>query len=229
MKQIVKILICIATMSFVRCSDDTIENAIKGIGSIEMNDTLIAIHYYDNTYIISNEYRTSLTDSARVQFKISATQRVTDTAYIYKANVIELTSDIRTPIVRRTENLTTDTAICIPTDLHITRDFRHLDFFNISTRYTTCSNNDDKITLVFCADEQEASTDSLVVLWLRHSQSRSDTLTHIEYNTISVPLNELIPSDSVQKERLYIKLKMLGDKNDTVVTNYVYSFVNIIE
>ena len=227
MNKQLNILLAAIVLAVAACSDDKTDDTIKGIASVELNDTLVALHYYDNTYVLADEYRAGLTDSARVYFCINSTQRLADTASIFNANVRELSADLRTPIVYRTANLLSDTAICVPTDMHITRDFRHLDFFNISVHYATLPNNDDKTYLVQCSTEQEASTDSLVVLWLRHSQLRSDSTLYIEHNTISVPLNILIPPDSLQRERIYLKVKMLAEGGDTIVNDYIYSFVNI--
>ncbi len=219
-------ILLFVTMAIVACSDTAPDTTCKGIGSVEMNDTLIAIHYYDNVYVISDEYRNNLCDSARVKFKINIGKRIVDTAYVYQAEVVELSGDIRRQIVFRAHNKQADTALCVPTDMHITRDFRRLDFFNISTRYVTCDNNADEVSLVLDSAEQEASTDSLVVLWLRHSQVRTDSADRVEYNTISVPLNILIPADTLRTERLYLKVKMFGSDGDTVVNNYVYSYMN---
>lgn len=226
MKKQLIILLLLTALGLTSCSDDYTDNTIKGIASVELNDTLIALHYYDNTYILPDDYRASLTDSARVYFRLRTTQRISDTAYIFNADVQELTTDIRTSIIFSTANLLSDTARCVPTDMHITRDFRHLDFFNISVYYTTCPDNDDQVYLVQCSTEQEANADSLVVLWLRHSQLRSGTTQYVEHSTISVPLNVLIPPDSLQRERVYLKVKMLSEDSDTIINNYVYSFVN---
>ncbi|MCQ2227936.1 MAG: hypothetical protein MJZ01_08525 [Bacteroidales bacterium] len=206
----------------VSCSKDEVPMAYQGIASVERTDTAILIHFYNNTFVVSL-LESDVEDSARVTFRIVAGRRLSDTAEIFEGRVEELSEDIRTPIVHE---VSTSNLPCVPTELHITRDFRRLDFFNVTAYYYTRQDNEDRLYMAFDPTQQVGRTDSVVVLWLKHVQNETDPkqYTGIQYQTISVPMNVLIPDST--SERLMIHLKRLNLDGDTVTDNFVYSYRN---
>lgn len=226
-------ILLVLVSALCSCSDDGPSYpSYSGIASVEVNDTLWIFHFYSYSFCLPlSQLPEGIDNSSRVSFKVRPVEPIvnSDTAVVYRANLIDISPDLRSDILFLSEgtgdsSLASGSAVCVPTDMHITRDFRHNDFFNVTTFYYTTVDNGDQTALVFDPSEQIYPTDSVVVLWLRHSQLRSDSLTHVEYNTFSSPLNVLIPSP--ESERIRIKVKRLGLENDTIVDDYVYSFRN---
>ena len=215
-----RILVLIAiVMLAVSCHEEPQPMTISGIGSIEVNDSATAIHYFE--YTLLTDFDTSvLPDSARAQFKVALEDKTDETTY--RAKVITLSDNLRRELINVDANMTADsifgTAPLTPSDIRMTRDFRRLDFFNITVYYTTRPDNDDFICLTYDPAEQTSDT---IALWLRHYQAISDSCTHIEYRTISVAVNSLA-SDTMP--RRYIDVRHIDTSLDTVTTRYVYSY-----
>lgn len=200
----------------------------RGFATVERNDSIFALHYYEYTFYdsdVADVDSTELETGARVYFALELTSELNDSTNTATANITELTGDITKKIVRsQSDKLFAANGLCTPQNIHITRDYRRLDYFNITAVYTTKVDNDDEIALVFDEAEQVGRTDSVVVLWLRHYQKDIDNHDSYSYSTISVPLNELITTDSI--ERLVVHTKWLDAKNDTIEEQYIYSYKN---
>lgn len=226
------IIYILAGIMFVSCTDEPQMPVYSGIASVERNDSVFALHYYDYTFVIEDDgMHAGLRDSARVTFRVRPRSRISesDSVLIFRADVIELSDDITSALRFDLQSADLpaggiDTALCTPVDIHVTRDYRRLDFFNIRSYYYTKPDNGDVIGLFCLSDEQ--TCDTATTLWLRHIQQSGDSLTQVQYNTISVPLNVLIADTA--SERMNIILKRFGAESDTIVESYVYSFHNHI-
>lgn len=213
------------------CEETTIDSSLlQGVGSIERTDTSVVLHYYDHAFILSDMDGSALEDSDRVEFKLRVNDNVSDTMLTtFYADIEEISEDITRPVVYG-DNLSSLAAKergavpFVSVDMHITRDWRRNDYFNFSTMYATCDDNDDYICLTYDRSEQESDNDSLHIMWLRHYQKQSDSLLYLKHDVISVPLNYL-QKDSV--ERTYLRIKYFDAYGDTVVTDWTYSYRNM--
>lgn len=203
------------------CQESVTPATYNGIGSIERNDTVAAIHYYDHTFLIE-DMPMSLVDSSRVIFRIEVTGRANDTTETYNAKIIDISSDIRREIINinSTAGLGQETGITI-SDLHLTRDFRRLDYFNITTIFETREDNDDKINLVL---EQRDDSKKEATLWIKHWQKSTDSLNIIQKDIMSVPMNGMINDET--SERLLLHVKWIKAIGDTISEDFTYSYYN---
>lgn len=220
-----------AILLFVACKETLIDTSLfQGIGSIERTDSVFAIHYYDHTFLLSDMDGSVLEDSDRVEFSLRTSEPVSDTLLTtFYADIVEISEDITRPVVYYSNQSSVNpkewgTVPFVSVDMHITRDWRRNDYFNFSTMYATSDGNDDYICLTYEKSEQEAENDSLHVMWLKHYQRQSDSLSYLKHDVISVPLNYL-QKDSV--ERTYLRIKYFDVYGDTVVTNWTYSYRNM--
>lgn len=208
----------------IACShDDDKLDTRKGIGTVEITDSAAIIHFYDYSFIFDKSDFHSLSNDSRVCFTCIATQKIDNDSLIYKSKLVSISNDITTPLIfcnSSSEYITKGKSLCTPTDMHITRDYMHSDFFNITCLYSTRDNNNDYTRLVINSNEQLVDNDTIII-WLRHYQNRLDSLTTFAYDTISVPLNVLIKSDA---ERAYLRIKRFGNNSDTIITDYTYSW-----
>ena len=133
MKRLTVVLTSVAAL--VACGDSNSKYNASGIGSVELNDSVFAIHYYSNTLIISNAaLRGGLRDSCRVYFSGSG-ELMTEGAdgSVYDFTPSELSSDIRQPILLL-DSVAQSSADTMRTassregffahNIHITRDWR---------------------------------------------------------------------------------------------------------
>ncbi len=211
------------------CTSEEYHQTYQGIGTVERSDTMLAIHYYDRTFILQNASSSGLEDDERIEFQLVTTEEVTYNS-VYKANLNYASDDLTLPIVHLDTATVNErykaTASLTPSIMHMPRDFRRNDYFNITTYFSTRDDNDDYVCLTLEPEEQIADTTDLIVLWLRHFQRSSESPTHYGYSTISVPLNEL-KQDSL--ERVTVRVKRITAEADTAVTDYTYSYVNFNE
>ncbi|MCQ2228718.1 MAG: hypothetical protein MJZ13_03100 [Bacteroidales bacterium] len=203
------------------CQESVTPATYNGIGSIERNDTVAAIHYYDHTFLIE-DMPMSLVDSSRVIFRIEVTGRANDTTETYNAKIIDISSDIRREIINinSTAGLGEESGVMV-SDLHLTRDFRRLDYFNITTIFETREDNDDKINLVL---EQRDDSKKEATLWIKHWQKSTDSLNIIQKDIMSVPMNGMINDET--SERLLLHVKWIKAIGDTISEDFTYSYYN---
>lgn len=203
------------------CQESVTPATYNGIGSIERNDTVAAIHYYDHTFLIE-DMPMSLVDSSRVIFRIEVTGRANDTTETYNAKIIDISSDIRREIINinSTAGLGEESGVTV-SDLHLTRDFRRLDYFNITTIFETREDNDDKINLVL---EQRDDSKKEATLWIKHWQKSTDSLNIIQKDIMSVPMNGMINDET--SERLLLHVKWIKAIGDTISEDFTYSYYN---
>ncbi len=213
-----------------QCSEsDDFMQTFKGVGTVEKTDSSFMIHYYDYTFNVAELVGSEIPDGGRVVFELTATEEVVDEQKTYTATVDSISDDITSPIAYIDQSAYSSekywgTTLFIPTNTHMTRDWQRNDFFNITVYYATTDGNDDFTSLSYANSEQVKDSTDLVVLWLRHYQKSDEFTDRIEYNTISVPLNELRPNGD---ERIRVRVKRFGTSTeDTVVTNYTYSYSN---
>lgn len=203
------------------CQESVTPATYNGIGSIERNDTIAAIHYYDHTFLIE-DMPTTLADSSRVAFSIEVTGKANDTTETYNAKIIDISSDIRREIINinSTAGLGEESGVMV-SDLHLTRDFRRLDYFNITTIFETREDNDDKINLVL---EQRDDSKKEATLWIKHWQKSTDSLNIIKKDIMSVPMNTMIKDET--SERLLLHVKWIKAIGDTISEDFTYSYYN---
>ena len=204
------------------CNESVSPATYNGIGSVEITDSLAAIHYYNRTFLFK-EFPSHIGDSSRVIFMAEATSRANDTTETFYAKVKRISPDIRRNIIfnmEATKSFGKEAGIMVR-DLHLTRDFRRLDFFNITTSFATTQNNNDKVRLVL---EQRDIANKEATLWIKHWQSNSDTLNAIGHDTMSVPMNTLISDEN--SERLLLHIKWIESSGDTITEDYTYSYFN---
>ncbi|MBP5365454.1 MAG: hypothetical protein J6Y82_05985 [Bacteroidales bacterium] len=209
------------------CDDDPVQlDTFKGIGTIERTADNVALHFYDYTFLIDNaEMCAKLNDNNRVIFECLATRKVsTDSTLVFAADMISVSDDRTRPILSKStcaeEPEKLKSSAFVPSDLHITRDWRRSDFFNITILYTTISDNCDSLVMLRYADEQTTQADT-VTLWVKLLQQRNDTSSLYSHKTISVPLNGFITDTT---ERICLRVKHLSTPTDTVVKDYIYSW-----
>ncbi len=219
----------------VACGDSHAPYTATGIGSVELNDSTLAIHYYKTTLRLpDNTPHASLTDTSRVYFSGSGTLFSEDPegAQVYDFNLTTLSSDITTPIITLDSTTIASDSLqrCINStegfyaqNLHITRDWRRNDFFDATASYPGVGDgSSDFLALVATPD---STTPDTLQLWLRLLRHATDSSLMVTKH-ISVPVNCL---RDTTRERIVLRLSRINSYSDTVVIDYVYSYVNFIE
>ncbi len=215
------------------CGDSESTYGATGIGSVELNDSVFAIHYYSNTMIIDRSFADGLTDSARVFFSGSGTLAYEkDGVKTYDFCINSLSADITTPFLSLdsaaqasadTMRIASSKEGFYAQNIHITRDWRRNDFLDATGIYPG-DNNGKGDFFGFVLDSASLGTDTVRV-WLRLRRERTDTVQMITRH-ISTPVNCLRDST---RERVMVNLRRLDANGDTVVSNLVYSYINWIE
>lgn len=217
----------ILSIIILACDNEEIKfDTYQGIGTIERTDTLLNIHYYNYEFRINDKEKyTQLSDNDRIIFECHTTQKINDTTLTYNADIISISDDITRNVVFKENSQTPlssklfDTEFT-PTDMHITRDWRRQDFFNITTLLTTKTDNTDSIMMIHYTNEQNTGNDT-ITLWLKHLQSNIDSCNIFKNKTISVPLNQFIRDTT---ERICLRIKYTTIESDTIIKNYTYSW-----
>lgn len=223
----------LALLSLASCSSDDSTYHATGIGSVELNDSVFAIHYYSSTLLLQDDaIKAGLTDSSRVFF--SGEGRLVSEAdgSVYDFTPSFISADVTVPVLMLDSvGMSSDSLSTIASsadgfyaqNIHITRDWRRNDFFDATAIYP---GHDDGAGDFFglVGDTLSADADTLR-LWLRLHRQKKDT-TNMITRHISVPVNCLRDS---AKERLLIRLSRINAAGDTVVSDMVYSYVNFIE
>lgn len=229
--------VALPAAALVACHDSDTSKGASGIGTVERNDSVLAIHYYRNTFNIKNaELYPDLKDSMRVAFSGKGwLVDENDGAHTYDFELTRVSGDLRQPMLV-VDSVARDSAdvmaIARSTDcfysqnLHITRDWRRDDYFDATAVYYGCDDGEgDYFGLVY--DTTDVDSGGVQVFWLRLFRHSTDTAQVITRD-ISVPVNALRDST---KERILMRFKRFKSdgSGDTVVTDYVYSYINWIE
>ncbi len=227
--------IAISTCVTTGCHDSSSTYVASGIGSIELNDSVFAIHYYKSTLILPDYVsRGNLTDTSRAFFSGNGwlVNEDPDGAQVYDFTPSIVSADVTTPILMldsagmasdSLNKIAQSTEGFYAQNIHITRDWRRNDFFDATAIYPGDGDgSQDFFGLV--GDTLSADADTMH-LWLRLRRQNTDTVQMITKH-ISVPVNCL---RDTAKERILIRLSRLNANGDTVVMDYVYSYVNFIE
>lgn len=223
------------TVMLSGCHDSSSTYVASGIGSVELNDSVFAIHYYKTTLVLPDYVsHDNLTDTSRVFFTGSGwlVNEDYEGAQVYDFTPSVLSADVTTPILMldsagmasdSLNKIAQSTEGFYAQNIHITRDWRRNDFFDATAIYPGVGDgSQDFFGLV--GDTLSADADTMH-LWLRLRRQNTDTLQMITKH-ISVPVNCL---RDTAKERILIRLSRLNADGDTVVMDYVYSYVNFIE
>ncbi len=231
MKRLTVVLTSVAAL--VACGDSNSKYNASGIGSVELNDSVFAIHYYSNTLIISNAaLRGGLRDSCRVYFSGSG-ELMTEGAdgSVYDFTPSELSSDIRQPILLL-DSVAQSSADTMRTassregffahNIHITRDWRRNNILDATCYYPGVNGGADDF-FGFFADTTTLGTDSVKV-WLRLCRAKRDSAQMV-VRRISAPINCL---RDTTRERVIVNIRRIDAYGDTVSTDLVYSYVNWI-
>lgn len=224
----IRALMTAMACTLVACSEKDNTQHCVGFGTVERTDSTCLLHYYELALDAEGLQSTNLEDDARVYFEAEILDNLDAVQRSYKAKLIKISEDIRQDIhgygTDKAEATCYGTALCATGNIHITRDWKRNDYFNITTYYATQPDNDDHICLLYDAAEQhDAEADSIptYVLWLRHYQKKAVANDQIEYKSISVPINSLrLPDDKY----ILIEVKQFGPKGDTLSTTYGYSY-----
>lgn len=220
----------------VSCSDKDSRSSFVGIGSVEKNDSVAAVHYYELTLKANDVSQLGgVPDSARVYFVGRGAQAEGDeTGLVFDVDFSSISEDLREPIAHMDSSVQVNDSLreslrsgfgFYAFNIHITRDWRRNDFLDVSTTYCGTEGGLGDRLQVVCDTMGSAAPDSLIVLWLRLSRHSEDT-TELVTRHISVPVNELRDST---KERVYLRLMRIDAYQDTVKTDYVYSYVNFVD
>ena len=234
MKVRIAFLLCpVFAALHVSCSDADTRTALRGIGTVERTDSSLAVHYYDYTLLPVNTDLPGLDDSARVEFYCKGV-KVSDTALVYEADFLELSGDLRTPILYNdsvTQASDSLTSLFFSEEkfntfaLHITRDWRRCDYLDVGALYVGSSQSNDLFALVRDPSDGAEVPDSLMVFWLRLRRQLPDSTQYVS-RQISVPINSIADTT---KERVQILVKYLNQLGDTASRPMTYSYVNFID
>lgn len=232
MRRLASLPILVAAWLACGCHDGHSSYGASGIGSVELNDTAFAIHYYSATLCLGDaESHGKLTDGSRVYFVGSGwlSSESADGLQTYNFEPRTLSGDITSPaLLLDSAGMASDSLMRIAQspegfygqNIHITRDWRRNDFLDATAIYAgTGDGAADFLGIV--GDTLMADADTLR-LWLRLRRAQSDTAQMVTKH-VSVPVNCLRDST---KERLLIRLSRIDAAGDTVVTDMVYSYVN---
>ncbi len=222
------------TILLTACGKDSDGSSnFSGIGTVEKNDTAVAIHYYERTLTATDSAQLSaVREGDRVYFICSAWREDGDTTYNrYVAYFNDISSDLRREIVFTDSTQTSAEDIAnshsaegfYAQNVHITRDWQRNDFFEAMLTYPASDGHeDDFIALVRDTTMDKEEDFDGQVFWLRLSRHRTDSVYYINRH-ISVPINCLRDST---KERISMLVKRIDHYGDTVSTSFVYSYVN---
>ncbi|MCI5778035.1 MAG: hypothetical protein MR215_10570 [Bacteroidales bacterium] len=232
-KSLLSIVLAVVTLAACHESDSTYW--ASGIGSVELSDSVFTIHYYKTSLRLADDVsRDGLTDTSRVFFTGSGKLVFEDTDgnQVYDFRPTVMSSDIATPILMLdSAGMASDSLMRIASsaegfyaqNLHITRDWRRNDYFDATAIYQGSGDgSDDFFSLV--GDTLSADADTMH-LWLRLARQKTDSARMITKH-VSIPVNCLRDST---KERILLRLSRIDAFGDTVVSDYVYSYVNFIE
>ncbi len=229
-----KVLLPLSALLLSACADDTSKYSASGIGTVELNDSTFAIHYYSSTFVITDGTpHGDLRDSSRVYFYGSGIlESETEDGSVYNFSINSISSDITQPIFMLdsaaqssadTMRMYSSAEGFFAQNVHITRDWRRNDYLDATGIYPG-SNDGEGDIFGFFADTTTLGADT-VKMWLRLCRQNTDTLQMITRH-ISTPVNCLRDST---RERIVVNLKRIDAYGDTVNTNLVYSYVNWIE
>lgn len=231
-----KKLIALAALALAvgSCGDDESTYGVSGIGSVELNDSVFAIHYYKNTLLLDESVsRSGLKDSCRVYFAGTGVLVSEDgEGAVYNFKPTTLSGDITTPLfmldsVAQASADTMRTASSsegfFGLDIHITRDWRHNDFLDATGTYPGALDSSGDY-FGFFADTTTIGADT-IKLWLRLCRAKTDS-TLMVTKRISAPVACL--QDSA-RERVIVNIKRIDAYGDTVSTDLVYSYINWIQ
>lgn len=226
-------LVAVASLCVSACDDSESKYGATGIGSIELNDSVFAIHYYSSTMLVDRSFADGLKDSARVYFSGSGTLAYeNEDGQTYDFSIYKLSSDVTTPFLSLdsvaqssadTMRIASSHEGFYAQNIHITRDWRRNDFLDATGIYPG-DNNGDGDFFGFVLDTASLGSDTVCV-WLRLRRERTDTVQMITRH-ISTPVNCL---RDTTRERIMVNLRRLDANGDTVVSNLVYSYVNWVE
>lgn len=232
MKRVLSFLACASVLA--SCGDSDSKFGVSGIGSVELNDSVFAIHYYRNTLrIAETALSESLRDSCRVYFAGSGTLVYDgEDGAVYDFTPTVISPDITTSIFlldsvalasADTMRMASSTEGFFAHDVHITRDWRRNDFLDATGTYPGAADARGDY-FGFFADTSTLGADT-VRLWLRLFRAQTDSAQMV-VRRISTPVNCLRDS---ARERIVVNIKRIDAFGDTVTTNLVYSYVNWIE
>lgn len=234
MKKILLLFSLLCAIVAVSCSDSESKYAASGIGTVELNDSVFAIHYYRNALIIDDPALSSgLRDSARVFFSGSGSfvDEVDEIKY-YSFHLTSISKDITCPLLMMDSvaQASADTVRVAGSaegffgqNIHITRDWRRCDFIDATAMYPG-ADDDSGDFFGFTVDPSTVGTDTIRI-WLRLSRASTDSVRMVT-KYVSTPIGCL--QDST-RERVMVNLSRIDAYGDTVVSNMVYSYVNWIE
>lgn len=228
-------LVMMPIVTTVSCHDSNNGKNATGIGTVERNDSVLAIHFYKNTFVISDaDLYPMLHDSDRVSFSGSGVLiDELDENQVYDFNLTRVSEDLRQPLFV-VDSVARDSAELMAIvnsadgfysqNIHITRDWHHDDYFDATAVYYGADNGEgDYFGLIY--DSAAVDTDAVQIFWLRLYRHNTDTMQVINKD-ISVPVNQLRDST---KERILMRIKRIDAYGDTVSTDYVYSYINWID
>lgn len=228
-------LILTAAAMLSACGDSDSSYWATGIGSVELNDSVFSIHYYKTELRLADGIPCDgLTDTSRVFFNGHGRLVAEDVEgnQVYDFQPSHLSADITSPLLMLdSAGMASDSLTKLASspegfyaqNLHITRDWRRNDFFDATAIYPgTGDGSQDFLSLV--GDTLSADADTMH-LWLRLRRQKTDSTLMVTKH-VSVPVNCLRDS---AKERILIRLSRIDAFGDTVVMDYVYSYVNFIE
>ncbi len=226
-------VVAVVALCVSSCGDSESRYGASGIGSVELNDSVFAIHYYSNTMLVDRSFADGLADSARVYFSGSGTLAYENEAgQTYDFSIYNLSADITTPFLSLdsaaqtsadTMRIASSCEGFYAQNIHITRDWRRNDFLDATGIYPG-DNNGEGDFFGFVLDTATLGTDTVRV-WLRLRREKTDTVQMITRH-ISTPVNCL---RDTARERIMVNLSRLDANGDTVVSNLVYSYINWVE
>lgn len=232
MKNILSLIACASLL--VSCGDSDSKFGVSGIGSVEMNDSVFAIHYYKNTLRLDGPVSSAgLRDSSRVYFTGSGVLvSEGEDGAVYDFTPTTISEDITTRLflldsVAQASADTMRTASSsegfFAHDVHITRDWRRCDFLDATVTYPGSLDASGDY-LGFFADTTTIGSDT-IKLWLRLCRAQTDTARMVT-RRVSTPVNCL--QDST-RERVVVNIRRIDAYGDTVSTDLVYSYINWID
>ena len=220
------LLTTIVAAALISCGNDSVGDSFSGIATVEKNDTTEALHFYDYAFYFPDEaLPDSLENGDRVKFRCTANTQLDNLGRSYSAHLDEISGNLTQKIIFYDSLPNVDEkykgkAILTPVDMHITRDYKRDDYFNITSFFTSKADgsNDDFVCLAYDKASQIADT---TVLWLLHYQKSDEECYSYIYNTISVPLECLKKPDS---EWINILVLRYGTAGDTISNLYTYGY-----
>lgn len=221
-----------ATLLAPGCHDDDDTKGFSDIATVERNDSVVALHLYRHTLIPTDPSKLDgLNDGERVAFKGKGrlTEIVSDDDQRWLIDLSEVSGDLTVPIVfdstavGREQDLFGSLEGYHETRPHITRDWRRNDWLNTSAFFP--SHDDGREDLFALTRVTNDNVEGKSIFWLRLKRARTDTVQLI-HRQISVPVNCLRDSAA---ERIEMRICRFNQYGDTVLTDYVYSYINFME